>query len=321
VTLPPGFTLRPARDEDAEVVSKLSNDEAEALVGFRPESEDSLLSWWTSPSVDRSNDVAVVEDPEGNVCGYVGVAADPPYTQILVLGVVAFDYHRQGIGSSLVREGEQRARRFLSLASPGARVVLHYATLAEEPGVSRLLERHGYREIRRFLLMRTDFTAELPEPAWPPGIDVRNLAAEQIGELYRAYAEAFDDHWGESTQREDDFRHELLASPRFDPELWFLAWSRGGVAGFVGAHLEAEEDPSRGYIPLLGVRKAHRRRGLGEALLRRAFLELAERGKHGCDLHVDADSLTGATRVYERVGMRPLPRFAHWEKELRRAGR
>jgi mycothiol synthase len=41
------------------------------------------------------------------------------------------------------------------------------------------------------------------------------------------------------------------------------------------------------------------------------------RGKRGCDLHVDADSLTGATRLFERVGMRAHPRFALWEKELR----
>jgi hypothetical protein len=34
---------------------------------------------------------------------------------------------------------------------------------------------------------------------------------------------------------------------------------------------------------------------------------------------VDAESVTGATRLYERVGMTPYPRFATWEKELRPA--
>ena len=36
---------------------------------------------------------------------------------------------------------------------------------------------------------------------------------------------------------------------------------------------------------------------------------------------VDAESPTGATRLYERVGMVAHPRFAAWEKELRPASR
>ena len=68
------------------------------------------------------------------------------------------------------------------------------------------------------------------------------------------------------------------------------------------------------------MRRAFRGRGLGEALLRQAFRELSARGRTGCDLHVDSDSVTGATRLYERVGMRAHPRFATWEKELRAAG-
>jgi hypothetical protein len=32
---------------------------------------------------------------------------------------------------------------------------------------------------------------------------------------------------------------------------------------------------------------------------------------------VDASSLTGATRVYERVGMRPIRQFVTFERELR----
>ena len=52
---------------------------------------------------------------------------------------------------------------------------------------------------------------------------------------------------------------------------------------------------SRGYIAVLGVRRPYRRRGLGEALLLHAFGALHARGRRGVDLHVDTDSLTGAT--------------------------
>jgi mycothiol synthase len=321
VSLPAGFTIRPAVDGDAEPVAALMNEESEALVGFRAASLDWLLGWWTAPSVARGDDLAVVETPEREVCGFIGVAADPPYVEVFVLGVVALRLHGRGIGSELVCEGERRAGRFVRLAAPEARVLAHYGALAGEPRVSSLLARHGYREVRRFQLMRVDFAGALTPPGWPQGISVRTFDPAQIDDLYRAHIEAFADHWGEGVERKDDFRHQVLASPRFDPALWFLAWSGAEVAGYVGAKLEADEDPARGYVSLLGVRKAFRGRGLGEALLRQAFRELAARGKRGCDLHVDSDSITGATRLYERVGMRAHPRFATWEKELRAGGR
>jgi len=321
MSLPAGFSIRPAAAGDAEAVVALMDEESEALVGFRAASADWLRGWWTAPSVDRENDIAVVETTEGVVCGYIGVAADPPYVEVFVLGVVALGLHGRGIGSELVREGERRAGRFVRLAAPDARVVAHYGALADEPRASSLLERHGYREVRRFQLMRADFAGEVGPPVWPAGIDVRTFDPGEIGALYQAHVEAFADHWGEGVEREDDFRHQVLESPRFDPALWFLAWSGDEVAGYVGANLEADEDPARGYVSLLGVRGAFRGRGLGEALLRRAFLELAARGKRGCDLHVDSESITGATRLYERMGMRAHPRFATWEKELRAGGR
>jgi hypothetical protein len=36
-------------------------------------------------------------------------------------------------------------------------------------------------------------------------------------------------------------------------------------------------------------------------------------------LEVDTESITGATRLYERLGMTAEPRFSQWEKELRPA--
>ncbi len=129
--------------------------------------------------------------------------------------------------------------------------------------------------------------------------------------------EAFADHWGEGEETYEDFRHHLLERPKFDPDLWFLAWDGDVLAGYLGASPRAAEDPARGYVNVLGVRRPYRRRGLGETLLRHACRALHARRKIGCDLHVDTASLTGATRLYARVGMTAHPRFATWERELR----
>jgi mycothiol synthase len=319
VSLPTGFRLRPARDEDAPAVAAFANEETEAVIGVRVVSAQRLLRHWTAPAVDREQDVAVVEAFDGRVCGCLSVEADPPYARVFALGMVARAYHGRGLGAALLAENERRAQRFVALADPSLRVAIHCGALADEPRVSALLGAHGYREVRRTTLMRIDFDAEPARAAALVGIDVRPLLPDDAEELFAAHREAFADHWGVGEQTYEDFRHHLLDRPEFDPELWLLAWHGDELAGYLGAEENAVEDPTHGYVDLLGVRRAYRRRGVGEALLRHAFQALFLRGKRGCDLHVDADSLTGATRLYERVGMRAHPRFALWEKELRPA--
>ncbi len=316
MALPPGFRFRPPRDEDAPAVAAFANEESEAVIGAPVVTPDWLLSRWTAPSVDRERDVAVVEAPDGSLCGSLSVEADPPYTSVFAFGMVARLYHGRGLGAAIVAEIERRARRFLALADPGARVVVRAGTLAGEARVAALLSARGYREVRRFELMRIDFARAPEPPAVLPGIEIRTFRPEEAERLFAAHREAFADHWGESEERYEDFRHHQLESPEFDADLWFLAWHGDELAGYVGVHESAIGDPSRGYIPVLGVRRAYRRRGLGEALLRQAFQALHRRGKLGCELTVDAKSVTGATRLYERLGMRSQPRLAMWEKEL-----
>ncbi len=67
---------------------------------------------------------------------------------------------------------------------------------------------------------------------------------------------------------------------------------------------------------LFGVRRAWRRCGLGRALLLHAFGEFASRGLRTAGLDVDAESLTGANRLYEEAGMHVSARFDIYEKAL-----
>jgi mycothiol synthase len=317
-TLPDGFRLRPATDGDAAAVAALANEESRALVGATIYSAEWLLRSWTAPSTDRERDVAVVEGPDGALCGYLGVGADPPFSRVSVLGIVALACHGQGLGAAIVAENERRARRFLELAAPSRRVALHSETLAEEPRVAELLAGRGYREVRRVWLMRIEFEARPPVPAPVPGIEMHNLRPDTDARpVFEAHREAFADTWRAAEETFESFRHYLLSGDWFDPSLCFVAWAGPEVAGYLTAVDASEEDPRRGYAQVLGVSPRYRRRGIGEALLRHSFRALAERGKRGCDLHVDAESETGAVRLYERVGMTANPRFATWEKELR----
>ena len=96
----------------------------------------------------------------------------------------------------------------------------------------------------------------------------------------------------------------------YDPALWLLARD-GGVP--VGA-LTASAGDDVGWVDYLAVLGSHRGRGIGSALLRRAFATFAARGLGRVRLNVDAENVTGATAVYERVGMRVVNRWDLWER-------
>jgi ribosomal protein S18 acetylase RimI-like enzyme len=71
-----------------------------------------------------------------------------------------------------------------------------------------------------------------------------------------------------------------------------------------------------GWVGALGVRKPWRGCGIGMALLRRAFAEFHSRGRAHVGLGVDAANATGATRLYERAGMRVMSEDILFEKRL-----
>jgi ribosomal protein S18 acetylase RimI-like enzyme len=71
-----------------------------------------------------------------------------------------------------------------------------------------------------------------------------------------------------------------------------------------------------GWIGALGVRDRWRKRGIGLALLQHAFAEFHRRGLTKVGLGVDASNPTGATRLYERAGMRVVAEDVTFVKEL-----
>jgi ribosomal protein S18 acetylase RimI-like enzyme len=69
-----------------------------------------------------------------------------------------------------------------------------------------------------------------------------------------------------------------------------------------------------GWVQQIAVRKDHRGRGLGRALLQHAFGEFFRRGERRAGL--STDSRTGARTLYEHVGMRVTSSYTHYAKEL-----
>jgi len=88
---------------------------------------------------------------------------------------------------------------------------------------------------------------------------------------------------------------------------FLVAEQRGVVAGYVVAHSAAAE----GEILNLGVAAAHRRQGIGRALVERVLEALAERGVRTVYLEVRASN-AAARQLYESLGFAEVARRARY---------
>ena len=108
-----------------------------------------------------------------------------------------------------------------------------------------------------------------------------------------------------------------FVAQQLKPELFFLAMDGDEIAGLINAQERYDMSSELGWIPMLGVRKPFRKRGLGQALLLTVFRALHERGVERVGLTVDSQNRSGATRLYERAGMQIDEEILNYEIELR----
>jgi mycothiol synthase len=73
-------------------------------------------------------------------------------------------------------------------------------------------------------------------------------------------------------------------------------------------------EEATGWVRILGVLPAFRRRGLALALLQHVFRHFADLGMKRVGLGVDAENPTGAVALYERAGMHVVRRNVTYER-------
>ena len=131
--------------------------------------------------------------------------------------------------------------------------------------------------------------------------------------FYDLHQEAFKDSWEPLEETYEQWVHQFLTPQVLDPTLWTLVSAGDERVRLAMCHPHAV-DGALGWVRVLGVRRAHRARGIGRGLLLRAFEQFRSRGMTRVGLGVDATSPTGANRLYESVGMHVYATLAIHEK-------
>ena len=299
--LPEGFEpSRPAVDEAAEVASLIAEMEVAQEGEAETTTADILRDW---ALIDTDQDAWLVRK-DGKLAAYGAVETHP--RGAVADGFVHPDATGRGVGRFLVRALEARANE---LAHRG--FVQNSVSLNDEAG-QRLLEAEGYQPVRRFLRMLVELDGP---PAVPelPGISVRTLRLGEEAAFHSVFERAFATHWGHVPMTSGRWWARTAASGSDDMSLFFVAERDAELVGEISCHAERF---GVGFVTTLGVVPEARGLGIGRALLLRAFRAFWERGQPWVGLAVDADNETGATRLYESVGMRIAFGAITYEKRL-----
>lgn len=300
------MTLRPPRDDDFDAMLELMNAHQLAAFGEADYTADDLRTWLRTPYVDIERDIRVLER-NGRLIGYADAdptREEPPLWWCDVKVEPSAD--AAGVAAELVAWLEERAqegRLRVWTAETDRRIVDAFATLGFEP------VRHSYR-------MEIDLAADHGEPSWPDGISVRTASADDHRLVHAAVVEVWQDTNDPIDETFEEWAHWHVERDSYDPSLWFLAFAGDELAGFSICRQDPV-DPNAGYVGFLGVRRPWRRQGLGEALLLHSFEGFRQKGFGRGTLGVDASSVTGATRLYERAGMRVYRDTVFLERPVR----
>ncbi len=322
--LPAGYAIRAGTLEDVAAVVALRNVHARQYVPDDDFDERVQRLKWTLPYVDVATDTRVVTGPAGEVVGFEQYFCEPPHVIMRGNGCVHPGHVGRGIGSALLAWHAARAESDVKRAPEGVAVVLRQIQIAADAVGIRLVEERGYAWARYFLEMRGALTGTVAEPEWPAGVRVREHVVGVDDEAaYEVVHETGEDHWGIPPRPFEpglaDFRHWLKTDEDVRG-LFVLAVAGEEIAGFLYAYPSHGGRTDTGYLAALGVARRWRHQGVGRALLLHVMGVMRARGKREAALHCDAANLTGATRIYTRVGMRETRRYAVYEKVLR-AGR
>jgi mycothiol synthase len=299
------FSIRPPTRADAEAVAELVIAFDVGEYGVPDFELDDLLSEWGSPGLDLERDAWLVEAADGRPAAYAILYFDDD-VDVYVLP----EFRGRGIGAGLLGRAERRALE----RARGIGVLVGQALSSVNLAGRDLLTRAGYRPVRTYWRFVLPLDEPPPEPRWPEGVRVRTFDPERDGKAVHSLIEtAFADNERYRGQPYSEWVASNIDREAFDPELWFLAVADGDVVGsIVCPNYESE-----GWVRQLAVARAWRGRGVGMALLLKAFGEFFRRRRPHVGLVVDSWNRTGARALYERAGMQIEREHTRFEKTLR----
>ena len=310
--LPAGWsTRRPTLDDVPEILAVVHASDI-AAVGEPDFSTDDVREVLSGDHFDAARDSwlaldpscaivawAYIENPAGGPRDFVECYAHPAH---------GTEARRPLLDLMLARVAERAA------GFGRAEMTARAGTVPTEKDWTGALTDAGFAFVKRYARMRVALDDVRPAPA-PPGVVVRPLRPGDEDELRLMHGileEAFADT---ADHQPIDFEpwRQRLTTIAWDE--WFIAEVDGEPAGALQS-AEPADGSAEAWVRMLAVRRPYRRRGIGEALLRRALTTFAGKGRTHAGLGVDLTNPTDPVRVYRAVGMAPAYEADMYERTV-----
>ena len=306
------LTMRPYGDEgDNDAIAHLFNTCAAFDRVDRWMSVNDVRLAFEMPSFDKTRDMRLWEDAEGNLIGMGGMRILESSEEIDAS--FWFRVHPNASGSELGKQiiawGEQRMRE--ANPKPGVPVKLLCGSRDDNRRRIALLESCGFKSERFLLDMERSLLVPFPRAQFPEGFTLRNSQGEQDSEAWTAMRnQTFIDHWNYHVWTVERYRY-FLTDPHYKPELDLIAVAPDGTfAALCFCHINPAQNDQigrkDGWINTLGTRRGFRRIGLGRAMLLTGLNQLKIAGMEMAKIGVDANNPNGALQLYESVGFRKI---------------
>jgi GNAT superfamily N-acetyltransferase len=306
----------------AALVELVNADSAHVGNPIRDSIED-MMEELTGSEIDVVRDTLIAVAPDGSAIGwgFANRVTDAEKPRVFLFGRVHPTHQGRGIGRALLRWTKARAEEILAEHPSGSVQVQNFEGDAR---AIRLCESEGARAIRWFSEMVHRFANTKEEIASPLPADLRVVPYGEVDtEKQRLlHNHCFADHWGSSAMTEVTWHERMEASSVR------LAASEAVIDehGTPVAYQISEEFPQDAetlgnlrWLATLGVHRDYRGKGLATHLIQRHLSQARREGFEGSMLGVDADSLTGANALYERLGYTRLQgsvRYAFGDAEF-----
>ncbi|WP_433298123.1 N-acetyltransferase family protein [Actinoplanes sp. CA-030573] len=306
--LPEGWTTRrPTLDDVPELLALVHASDI-AAIGEPDFTADEVREVLTEPHTDMARDSWLALDASGAIVGWTyprnATGGDRDFLEVFVWPERGLPALRPLLALMLDRMAERAAE-----LGHDPYEVRAGAIPTEQPYIDALTEA-GLVFLKQHARMQISLAGVDPTPPVPPaGITVRPVRGDDEADLRALHAvieEAFRDTDHLSVDYET-WRAQVGQEPSVSYDEWFVAEVDGRVVGSLQSS-DAGLDDNEGWVKRLAVLRAYRQRGVGEALLRRAFAVYAGKGRSKAGLGVDLENPTQAVRLYLAVGMTPLYR-------------
>jgi mycothiol synthase len=330
--LPSGWSAARPDARDAPALTDLVRRHEERARGWAGASEGDVLAQ-LSPPGSRARRHLALRDAEGVIRGWAG--AHDRAAGRMVLTVLVDPELDDAVGdrmaAALLDWSDRTARSVGSGRGLDVQQV-DSGAFADDERQHRWLERAGFEKVRTWWQMSRPVTPEEAGRQVEPGEGVRIRPVRRQGAgmpdeddlrtVHDILESAFADHFNSHAETFDEFVSRLGEDPGHRWDHWWVAELVDGpspepAGALVGSVTGGTAGAGQGsYVEYIGVLPGARGRGVARTLLSTVVADAAANGRQRVGLEVDADSPTGAERLYLSMGWTTSYVTESWHKDV-----